>query len=84
MTPDKPDYMIAVFFLVIIGLSLVSMSAHVIQHRIEQLYVQLLMRLLEEYQRRLAENPDKTGATLGIMEAWQTNARSRFLLPLLR
>jgi len=71
VTPIHTDYMIGVFYFVIVGLSLVSMCINVIQHRLEELYMQLLMMVFEEYQKRLMEGGgDQVNATLGMMSAW--------------
>ena len=46
--------MVLCFVFVIIGLSLVSMSINVVQQAVEDFYVKLLMKLIMEYQAKLA------------------------------
>lgn len=85
VTPIHTDYMIGVFYFVIVGLSLVSMCINVIQHRLEELYMQLLMMIFQEYQKRLMEGGgDQVNATLGMMSAWNNNRTAKLLMPLLR
>lgn len=84
VTPDRKDIMVATYFFVIVGLSLVSMCITVIQRRLEDLYLQLLQMILQEYHRQLMENGDQVGATVGMMQAWQKSKKARFLMPLLR
>lgn len=43
------------FVFVIVGLSLVSMCINVVQVALEDFYCQLLMKLIMEYQQKLAE-----------------------------
>lgn len=47
--------MVLSFAFVIVGLSLVSMCINVIQNALEDLYMQLLMKILLDYQRKIAE-----------------------------
>lgn len=84
LTPSNPAYMVAVMLLVIVGLSLVSMSIGVIQNRLEELYIQLLMMILTEYQKRISQGLGESDATVGMMDTWANNKTAKFLLPLLR
>uniref|UniRef100_A0A914V386 Potassium channel domain-containing protein n=1 Tax=Plectus sambesii TaxID=2011161 RepID=A0A914V386_9BILA len=54
VVPDHPRMMILMFWLVIIGLSLVSMLISVIQIKIEEWLYQMMIKIQEEYQRALA------------------------------
>lgn len=47
--------MVICFVFVIIGLSLVSMCINVIQAALEDFYIRILMKILLDYQRKLAE-----------------------------
>lgn len=47
--------MVVCFIFVIIGLSLVSMCINVIQQALEDLYQNLLMKILLDYQTKLAQ-----------------------------
>ncbi|KAF8375541.1 twk-8 [Pristionchus pacificus] len=79
----RKDLMVLCFIFVIIGLSLVSMSISVVQQAIEDLYVNLIMKLLREYQENLAQGGDATGASVGMMRMWGSNRAAKFLMPLL-
>lgn len=76
--------MVATYALVIIGLALVSMCITVIQRRLEDLYLQLLRMILQEYHKQLQQGEDQMGATMGIMSVWKANKAAKFLMPLLR
>ncbi|VDN23021.1 unnamed protein product, partial [Cylicostephanus goldi] len=54
VVPDHPHMLILMFFLVIIGLSIVSMLLTVIQIKFEECLYNLMMRMQEEYQKNLA------------------------------
>lgn len=47
MTPSHPEYMIMMFGIVIIGLSLVSVCVEVIKEKIELMYMALLNKMIE-------------------------------------
>ena len=47
--------MVGCFLFIIVGLSLVSMCINVVQQSLEDLYMQLLMKILQEYQKKIAE-----------------------------
>uniref|UniRef100_A0A915K224 Potassium channel domain-containing protein n=1 Tax=Romanomermis culicivorax TaxID=13658 RepID=A0A915K224_ROMCU len=48
VTPTHPEYMFATSVLIIIGLSLVSMCISVVQLKLEQLFEDMMMSLMEE------------------------------------
>ncbi len=76
--------MVINFGFVIIGLSLVSMCINVIQRKLEELYMQLLLMILQEYQKQLESGESQLGATMGMMHVWSNNPKAKFLMPLLR
>ncbi|KAK0398828.1 hypothetical protein QR680_002770 [Steinernema hermaphroditum] len=80
---ERKDIMVICFVFVIVGLSLVSMCINVIQAAIEDLYTKLLMKLLLEYQAKLAQGSDATGASVGMMQLWGKNKAAKYLMPLL-
>uniref|UniRef100_A0A1I8A7W0 Ion channel n=1 Tax=Steinernema glaseri TaxID=37863 RepID=A0A1I8A7W0_9BILA len=80
---ERRDIMVICFVLVIVGLSLVSMCINVIQAAIEDLYSKLLMKLLLEYQAKLAQGGDAMGASVGMMQMWGKNRAAKYLMPLL-
>lgn len=84
VTPEHPKYMIMSYFLVIVGLSLVSMCINVIQRRLEKLYYQLLQMILDEYTKQLSTGSNQLNATMGMMRMWNQNTKAKFLVPLLR
>ncbi|KHN78716.1 TWiK family of potassium channels protein 18 [Toxocara canis] len=79
----RRDLMVLCFVFVIIGLSLVSMCINVIQTALEDLYMKLLMKLLVEYQSKLAQGNDAVGASVGMMKLWGSNRTAKYLMPLL-
>ncbi|VDK50172.1 unnamed protein product [Anisakis simplex] len=79
----RRDLMVICFVFVIVGLSLVSMCINVIQTAIEDVYMKLLMRLLVEYQSKLAEGGDQVDASKGMMKMWGGNHAAKYLMPLL-
>uniref|UniRef100_F1KTM0 TWiK family of potassium channels protein 18 n=1 Tax=Ascaris suum TaxID=6253 RepID=F1KTM0_ASCSU len=54
VVPDHPHMLILMFWLVIIGLSIVSMLLSVIQIKMEEWLYHLMIRMRKEYQRALA------------------------------
>ncbi|KAE9414303.1 hypothetical protein Angca_008535, partial [Angiostrongylus cantonensis] len=54
VVPDHPHMLILMFWLVIIGLSIVSMLLAVIQIKFEECLYNFMIRMQEEYQRNLA------------------------------
>ncbi|KAL4001995.1 Ion channel family protein [Acanthocheilonema viteae] len=54
VVPDHPHMLILMFWLVIIGLSIVSMLLSVIQIKFEEWLYHLMIRMQKEYQRALA------------------------------
>ncbi|CAB3406026.1 unnamed protein product [Caenorhabditis bovis] len=79
----RRDMMVLCFVFVIIGLSLVSMTINVIQVALEDFYVNLMMKLIIEYQEKMAAGGDQMGASVGMMRMWGNNKTAKFLMPLL-
>ncbi|CAD5226616.1 unnamed protein product [Bursaphelenchus xylophilus] len=79
---DRKDLMVVCFVFVIIGLSLVSMCIAVIQAALEDLYKKLLMKLLMEYQAKLAAG-DHKGASMGMMKMWGNSKAAKYLMPMI-
>ncbi|VDP12171.1 unnamed protein product [Soboliphyme baturini] len=80
---SRRSYMIMNFGLVSIGLSLVSVCVAVVQNEIERLYYNLLQKLLQEYNVKLATGLGKSQAGSDMKSMWQSNKAAKFLLPLL-
>ncbi|TMS38417.1 hypothetical protein L596_005147 [Steinernema carpocapsae] len=80
---ERKDVMVLCFVFVIVGLSLVSMCINVIQAAIQDLYTKLLMKLLLEYQAKIAQGNDATGASVGMMQMWGNNKAAKYLMPLI-
>ncbi|CAD5219124.1 unnamed protein product [Bursaphelenchus okinawaensis] len=78
----RRDLMVVCFVFVIIGLSLVSMTISVIQASLEDLYKKLLMKLLVEYQAKLAAG-DHKGASMGMMKMWGNSKAAKYLMPMI-
>ncbi|KAH7718370.1 TWK-11 protein [Aphelenchoides avenae] len=47
VTPDYPEYMIGTFFIVLVGLSLVSVCINVVQEKCSIIFMRILRRMLE-------------------------------------
>ncbi|VDM57683.1 unnamed protein product [Angiostrongylus costaricensis] len=79
VTPDHPEYMIATFGVVVVGLSLVSVCIDVVKEKIELMYMALLKKLLQDYMEAV-KNGDPNAAA-GMMAGFQ--GKAKFLLPLI-
>uniref|UniRef100_A0A7E4UUM8 Ion_trans_2 domain-containing protein n=1 Tax=Panagrellus redivivus TaxID=6233 RepID=A0A7E4UUM8_PANRE len=79
VTPDHPEYMIATFGVVIVGLSLVSVCINVVQEWLVQWYTNLLNKMLEQY--IAAQESGDENAAKGFMTG--LNAQAKYLMPLL-
>ncbi|KAI6175765.1 hypothetical protein M3Y97_00725400 [Aphelenchoides bicaudatus] len=78
----RRDLMVICFIIVIFGLSLVSMCISVMQAALTDLYKRMLMKLLTEYQAKLAQG-DHKGASMGMMKLWGNNKAAKYLMPML-
>ncbi|RCN52462.1 Ion channel [Ancylostoma caninum] len=79
----RRDMMVLCFVFVIIGLSLVSMSINVVQVALEDFYINLMMKVIIEYQEKMAAGGDHMGASVGMMRMWSGNKTAKYLMPLL-
>lgn len=64
IVPDNPRYMVMNFWLVLIGLSLVSMTISIIQSKIEEFLFRVMKRIREEYNKLIGAveaEQDETG-----------------------
>ncbi|PIC32848.1 hypothetical protein B9Z55_013036 [Caenorhabditis nigoni] len=75
--------MVLCFVFVIVGLSLVSMTINVIQVALEDFYVNLIMKLVLDYQKKMAAGGDQMGSSVGMMRMWGNNKTAKLLMPLL-
>ncbi|EYC42471.1 hypothetical protein Y032_0530g2999 [Ancylostoma ceylanicum] len=79
VTPAHPEYMIATFGVVIVGLSLVSVCIDVVREKLELMYMALLKKVLQDYMEAV-KNGDPNAAT-GMMAGFK--GKAKFLLPLI-
>ncbi|KAK6745240.1 hypothetical protein RB195_011762 [Necator americanus] len=70
VTPTKSEDMFIIFGLIMIGLSLVSMCINVIQLKLEKLFEELLLTLMEEYSSD-PEGNNLEGGQIGMIEMWR-------------
>lgn len=70
VTPTKSEDMFIIFGLIMIGLSLVSMCINVIQLKLEKLFEELLLTLMEEYSSD-PEASDLKSGHIGMIEMWR-------------
>ncbi|VDO97526.1 unnamed protein product [Heligmosomoides polygyrus] len=79
VTPAHPEYMIATFGVVMVGLSLVTVCIDVIREKIELMYMALLKKMLQDYMEAVKNgDPD---AAAGMMAGFQ--GKAKFLMPLI-
>uniref|UniRef100_A0A7I4YXF1 Ion_trans_2 domain-containing protein n=1 Tax=Haemonchus contortus TaxID=6289 RepID=A0A7I4YXF1_HAECO len=79
VTPAHPEYMIATFGVVMVGLSLVSVCIDVVKEKLELMYMALLKKMLQDYMEAV-KNGDPNAAA-GMMAGFQEKAK--FLMPLI-
>ncbi|CAI5452175.1 unnamed protein product [Caenorhabditis angaria] len=79
VTPANPEYMIATFGVVIIGLSMLTVCIDVVKEKIALMYMAILQKLLKDYMEAL-ENGDPNAAS-AMMAGFQ--GKAKFLMPLL-
>jgi hypothetical protein len=73
--------MFMTFGVVLIGLALVSVCINVVREKLEQLYMALLQKMLEDYMKAAASG-DESGAAKDMMAGFQ--GKAKFLMPLIR
>ncbi len=78
------QHMVLNFFMVIVGLSLVSMSLNVVQSKLAQMYMRWLQKLLEEYIQLLRNGGAIKTESEEMISAWKGSPYAKFVLPLLR
>ncbi len=76
--------MVLNFFMVIVGLSLVSMSLNVVQSKLAQMYMRWLQKLLEQYIQLLQSHGADNAANMEMISAWKESPQAKFVLPLIR
>ncbi|CAO4380297.1 unnamed protein product [Caenorhabditis nigoni] len=79
VTPANPEYMIATFGVVIVGLSMLTVCIDVIKEKLAQMYMALLQKLLQEYME--AVKSGDPNAASAMMAGFQ--GRAKFLMPLI-
>ncbi|CAD5224402.1 unnamed protein product [Bursaphelenchus okinawaensis] len=79
VTPAYPEYMVGTFFVVLIGLALVTVCINVVQEKITIMYMRVLTRMLDQYIK--AQESGDPEALKGFVEGFNSNAK--FLMPLL-
>ncbi|WKY02427.1 hypothetical protein Q1695_016020 [Nippostrongylus brasiliensis] len=76
VTPTKSEDMFIIFGLIMVGLSLVSMCINVIQLKLEKLFEELLLTLMEEYSSD-PEGGDLKSGHIGMIEMWRVWKKRR-------
>lgn len=91
--PNHPDYMVAMFSLILIGLALVTVCINVVQEKISLMYKRILLRMLEvcsnalnpskEFSKQFmrAQESGDPEALRGFVEGF--NRHAKFLMPLM-
>lgn len=79
VTPANPEYMIATFGVVIIGLSMLTVCIDVIKEKLAQMYMALLQKLLKDYME--AVKSGDPNAASAMMAGFQ--GKAKFLMPLI-
>ncbi|CAD6197968.1 unnamed protein product [Caenorhabditis auriculariae] len=79
VTPDNPQYMIATFGVVIVGLSMLTVCIDVVKEKLALMYMALLEKLLNDYMEAVSSGDPN--ATSEMMSGFQDKAK--FLMPLI-
>lgn len=69
--------MFIIFGFIIIGLSLVSMCINVIQLKLEELFEELLLTMMEELDTESAEGIPRFKEQMGLVDLWKMWKRRR-------
>ncbi|KAL3105408.1 hypothetical protein niasHT_025772 [Heterodera trifolii] len=77
VTPEHPQYMIMTFFVVVVGLSLVSVCISVVQEKVSLIYMDFLNKMLQQYMK--AKESGDVEALKGAMAGF--NDRCKYLMP---
>ncbi|CAJ0560402.1 unnamed protein product, partial [Mesorhabditis spiculigera] len=70
VTPTNSEDMFTIFFFILIGLSLVSMCINVIQLKLEKLFEEMLLMMVEEYSVDPDAGPMR-GERLSMLDMWR-------------
>ncbi|MFH4975214.1 hypothetical protein AB6A40_001923 [Gnathostoma spinigerum] len=76
VVPTKSQDIFVIFGLIIVGLSLVSMCINVVQLKLEKLFEELLLMMIEEYRESGVESEEIKGE-MGILEIWRMWRKKR-------
>ncbi|CAJ0956308.1 unnamed protein product, partial [Mesorhabditis belari] len=76
VTPTKSEDMFTIFVFILIGLSLVSMCINVIQLKLEKLFEEILLMLMEEYSADPEARPLR-GERISMMDMWRVWRRRK-------
>lgn len=76
VTPTNSEDMFIIFGFIMVGLSLVSMCINVVQLKLEQLFEELLLMMMEEYRQTGVESPEIQGK-IGMMAMWRMWKKKR-------
>ncbi|KAI6226684.1 hypothetical protein M3Y95_00646700 [Aphelenchoides besseyi] len=76
--PAYPEYVVAAFSLVLIGLALVTVCINVVQEKISLMYIRLLSKMLEKYMKAQEEGDPE--ALKDFVSGF--NSQAKFLMPL--
>uniref|UniRef100_A0A8R1HIG3 Potassium channel domain-containing protein n=1 Tax=Caenorhabditis japonica TaxID=281687 RepID=A0A8R1HIG3_CAEJA len=79
VTPANPEYMIATFGVVIIGLSMLTVCIDVIKEKLALMYMALLRKLLKDYMEAVKRGDSKAASAM--MAGFQ--GKAKFLMPLI-
>ncbi|KAK6012634.1 Ion channel, partial [Ostertagia ostertagi] len=79
VTPAHPEYMIATFGVVMVGLSLVSVCIDVVKEKLELMYMALLKKMLQDYMEAVKNGDPNAAAEM--MAGFQ--GRAKYLMPLI-
>ncbi|KAI1715735.1 ion channel domain-containing protein [Ditylenchus destructor] len=77
VTPKHPEYMVASFIVVVVGLSLVSVCINVVQEKFSQIYMGVLEKMLRQYMD--AQKEGNEDAIKGFVKGF--NDRTKYLMP---
>ncbi|VDM92116.1 unnamed protein product [Onchocerca ochengi] len=79
----RRDLMTLCFVFVVFGLAMVSMCISVIQTALEDFFMNFFLKLFLEYQSKLNQGNDVTGASIGMMQMWDNNKKAKYLMSFL-
>lgn len=80
VSPTHPEYMMATFGVVIVGLSLVSVCINVVQEWLQQWYMSILQKMLQQYIE--AQESGDENAAKGFMSGFN-QGQMKYFMPLI-